>query len=291
MRARRAKAFALEQPRRHGLGGYGFGILAAVVAQALDFAEVIRAPWGALLALVLLASLARRSLCGHPLWWATVTVIGGAVLVSRPLFLPNHHYLMTYLALALTLTGLDRRPLHAPIEVSEGARTILAAVMACAVTQKLLSPTYVDFVGYVMATGGFAEPVLMQLDTVASAVGRNSAEAAQFFAQAPDPVAAIALRIPAGFGFMAAAWAGFIVVIEAYLAIMALVRPASPLFHLPFVTFLAVLGVIRRELIFASALCALGLLMTSHRPTRWHRAYLVVFAVVAAAAAWRLAFT
>jgi hypothetical protein len=270
------RRLALASPHR-------LAITAALVVQALDFGEIFPRPWGLLLSVPTLALPFSRTLWRSAGVWAAIALVDLGSIVTRPLFLPNHHFLIFYVALMLALAGTDpRRP--AAI-TARNAQLVLAAVMGLAAVQKLLSPSYVDYMGYMMATGGFGEPLLVRIDSLASAVGRNSAEAARFLATPPAASAALQLRVPGSFRLVAAVAAALVVALEGYLALMALARPASRGFHLGLLGFLALLGFIRSELVFLCALAALGLLLSSDRPSPWRWAYLSLLAVATPLAA------
>jgi hypothetical protein len=273
------RRLALASPHR-------LAITAALVVQALDFGEIFPGPWGLLLSAPTLALAFSRTLWRSAGVWAAIALVDLSSVVTRPLFLPNHHFLIFYVALMLALAGTD--PQRPAAITARNAQLILAAVMGLATVQKLLSPSYVDYMGYMMATGGFGEPLLVRIDSLASIVGRNSAEAARFLATPPAASAALQLRVPGSFRWVAAGAAVLVVALEAYLALMALVRPTSRAFHFGLLGFLGLLGFIRGELVFLCALAALGLLLSSDRPSLWRWAYLSLLAVAAPLAAARL---
>ena len=273
--------------RVSALPPFRLAIVATLVAQALDFAEVFPRPWGPVLAATTLALAFTRTLWHSASVWALVALVDLGPILTRPLFLPNHHFLTFYVALMLALAGTI--PPRAAAVAAHNARLIVAAVMGLAAAQKVLAPGYIDYMGYMTATGGFGEPVVVHLDLLASALGRNSAEAARFLAGSPTDSATLSLRVPGSFGVFATAVAGLVVAFEMYLAVMVLARPRSAAFHLGLVGFLALLGFIRTEFIFLCVLTALGLLLTSDRPTRWRWAYVLLLVAAAPLAIVRLA--
>jgi hypothetical protein len=258
---------------------------AALAVQALMFVENFPFPWGLLLAAPALVLPWTRAAWRSPFVWGLIAFADAVPLVTRPLFVPNHHFLMTYVALAFCLAGAGEERARL---LATNARWILAGVMALAVAQKLLAAGFPGYVGFMIATGGFVDPVLGR-SAVAGALADNAARAAAFLASAPADGAAQVLRVPAGFGSYARGAAAAIVAVEGGLALLALLRPDRPLFHAAYLGFLGVLGFIRSELLFLSALAMLGLLISCARPSRWRWLYVALLLVALPAATLRIA--
>jgi hypothetical protein len=258
---------------------------AALAVQALTFVENFPFPWGLLLAVPVLVLPWTRAAWRSPIVWGLIALADAVPLVTRPLFVPNHHFLMTYVALAFCLAGAGEERARL---LASNARFILAGVMALAVAQKLLSADYPGYVGFMIATGGFADPVLGS-SAAAGALADNAALATRFLASAPADGGVQALRIPAGFGSYARGAAAAIVVVEGALAALALLRPDRPLFHAAYLGFLGVLGFIRSELLFLSALAMIGLVIACARPSRWRWLYVALLLVALPAATLRIA--
>jgi hypothetical protein len=140
-----------------------------------------------------------------------------------------------------------------------------------------------------IASGGFAEPVLGRGAAAAGVLADNAAQAAHFLASAPADGVGLALRVPGGLAGYARAAAAGIIVAEGALAALALFRPDRAIFHAAYLGFLAVLGFIRSELVFLSALATLGLLISCTRASRWRWLYVAILLVSVPAAIWRLA--
>jgi hypothetical protein len=259
---------------------------AALVVQALIFIENFSFPWGLLLAAPALLVPLTASAWRSPIVWGLIALADFVPLLMRPLFVPNHLFLMTYVALALCLAGVGERRVRL---MAANARWILAGVMALAALQKLLSVDYSGFVGFMIATGGFAEPVLGRGAAAAGALADNAAQAGHFLASVPVDGATQALRVPAGFAAYARGAAIGIIVVEGALAALVLFRPDRALFHIAYAGFLTVLGLVRSELLFLSALAMLGLLISCARPSRWRWLYLAILLVALPAATSRLA--
>jgi hypothetical protein len=261
---------------------------AALVVQALMFVENFPFPWGLLLAAPALVLPWTASAWSSPIAWGQFALADAVPLLTRPLFVPNHLFLMTYVALALCLAGAGEGRVR---RVAANARWILAGVMALAAVQKLLSVDYSGFVGFMIATGGFAEPVLGRGGAAGGALAENAALAAHFLASVPVDGAAQALRVPARFGAYAGTAAAGIIVVEGALAALAMFRPDRAHFHVVYLGFLIVLGLVRSELLFLSALALLGLLICCARPSRWRWLYVALLLVALPAATWRLAWS
>jgi hypothetical protein len=259
---------------------------AALVVQALIFVENFPFPWGLVLAVPALVLPWTRSAWRSPVVWGVLALIDVVPLVTRPLFVPNHHFLMTYVALASCLAGTGEGRVRL---LADNARWLLAGVMALAAAQKLLSGGYSDYVGFMIATGGFAEPMFGRGAAAAGALADNAAQAARFLAAVPVEGAGQALRVPAGFGSYARGAAAVIIAVEAALAALVLLRPDRALFHAVYVGFLSVLGFIRSELLFLSALAMLGLLIACARPSRWRWVYVALLLFALPAATLRIA--
>src|SRR5262245_2293036 len=78
---------------------------AALAVQALMFVENFPFPWGPLLAVPALVLPWTPGAWRSPVVWGLIALADAVPLVTRPLFVPNHHFLMTYVALAFCLAG------------------------------------------------------------------------------------------------------------------------------------------------------------------------------------------
>jgi hypothetical protein len=237
-------------------------------------------PLAALAAVLLLAAAIAR--LGTSAWlWGALALLCGAGLLRAPLLAANHHYLATYLALALTLSALDRR--DAAAAVAANARWIFVGIMGLAALQKLLSPSYRDgsFLGLMITKGAFFEPLLLHVDAAASLLGRNAAQVARFLADAPAPGVALALDPPPYLGALARGGSLLIVLIEGALALGAALRPRAGWLHAALLAFFVALALMRQELVFLSLLIALAVAMLAGAPSRWRWAYLALLIGVA----------
>ena len=111
---------------------------AALLVQALIFVENFSFPWGLLLAVPALVLPWTASAWQAPIAWGLLALADVVPLLTRPLFVPNHLFLMTYVALALCLAGAGEGRVRL---MAANARWILAGVMALAVLQKFCRST------------------------------------------------------------------------------------------------------------------------------------------------------
>ncbi len=123
----------------------------------------------------------------------------------------------------------------------------------------------------------------------ACAIPKYTPQSIRFLASVSVEGVTQAMRVPAGFGAYARGAAVGIIVIEGALAALALFRPDRALFHVVYAGFLTVLGLVRSELLFLSALATLGLLISCARPSRWRWLYVAILLVALPAATLRLA--
>jgi len=100
---------------------------AALVVQALIFVENFPFPWGLLLAAPPLVLPWTASAWRSPIAWGLLALADVVPLLTRPLFVPNHLFLMAYVALALCLAGTGEGRVRL---MAANARWILAGVMA-----------------------------------------------------------------------------------------------------------------------------------------------------------------
>lgn len=203
-------------------------------------------------------------------WWAWAVVTGVMVggIALRPLDVPNHHYMLSYFAGAITV-ALTGRPEDHEALLRGNARWLIVALMGLATLQRVLSPTFLDgsYIGYELTRGGFLEPVQPLLGEVAETARANDAAALAFRETVPTPGDGVTLQSTTPTPRLAAyLFTAMILTIEAWIALIMWRAPRSLLAHLSIWLFVVTLTVIRQEMTFITVLCAVGLL--SCPPTR-----------------------
>ncbi|MEL6444721.1 MAG: hypothetical protein AAF089_11605 [Bacteroidota bacterium] len=232
---------------------------------------------------IVLGVTTRRAL----LVWPVICVTLAMGLVARPLDMPNHHWMVTYLAAVISIATLWTRDPAAQVEaLRASARWLLVVLMGFATVQKLLSPDFMDgsYIGFELIRGGFAGPVLELIPAIGSVIGPN-AEAVQHFHETPPAdLAAITLASPfPGFATAAYTITALTLLMEAWLCLGMWAFPKRRITHLSLILFIVTLAVIRQEVTFISVVCVVGLLACTPEQ-RWLRWTYIGLAVVTAAA-------
>ena len=245
-------------------------VCAAYVATTVGFGDPARAVAWVGLGIVMFAGAAGR---GGWQGWAVVAAGLALGIAGRPLAVANHHYVLTWASLALALA------LSAPVDerrtlVRHNARWLLVAIMGFATVHKLISGPFMDgsFLGFGIATGAFAEPLLQFCPSCLESIGRNVAAVGEFRTTVPEAGAAVTLidpvpNLPAvarGFGLAT-------LLVEAVLFALFLFVPRARATHLLLLAFAAGLGVNRQELTFISVVAVLGFMScpAEHARLRW----------------------
>ena len=236
------------------------------------------------LALILIL-VARPSCTISP--WPWLVVLGTLFysLLKRPLDVPNHHYMMTYLSLALVLTFTTPQEKQTSI-IACNVRWMLVVLMGFATVQKLLSPTFLDssYLGYELVRGGFCDPVLHLFENVAEISTENDRLIEEFRSQSPEQGASVQLSPPVqNLTTVARVFAISILAIELWLCVGFLAFPGWLLSHLSLLAFIVTLGVLRQEFTFISVVSAMGMMACGEsRPViRYTYAGLAVFTAAA----------
>ncbi|MEM6280050.1 MAG: hypothetical protein AAF733_11260 [Verrucomicrobiota bacterium] len=216
--------------------------------------------------------------------WATVSFCLLAGIVMRPIDVPNHHYMLFYAGLALTLC-LTADPARRLELMRINFRWIIVALMGIATVQRLVQPTFMtgDYLGLETALGGFAHP-LLKLFPEHLAIANANKELVETLRNAPPgQLDAVTLTSPfPALPFIAKSFMIVILVIEAWVCLLMWRLPKHWLTHLSIMAFGASLAVLRQELTFISVLCLLGLL-SCPVDKKWIRlAYTMVAILVAA---------
>lgn len=161
----------------------------------------------------------------------------GLAVLAAPLAVPNHLVVAGWLALLVALRG-GRDP--------AAARALYGVLMGLATVQKLLSPDFGSFVGFLGLTGGLVRP-LWGLEAWARLFEGNHA-----LVDGVPLGEAVVLRGPASTGAWSVAVAWGIVAVEAALTGLA-VRGGRAFLGLA-AAFVVALPVVREEPVFAAVL-------------------------------------
>ena len=215
------------------------------------------------------------ALIARPMWttsaWLWVGVLGSlvATIVARPTDVPNHHFMLSYIALAMVLIcsapGGDRAEL-----MMRNARWMLVVLMCFATVQKVCQPTFRDgsYMGYEITRGGFAGPTLFLFGDVDEVTSRNDQRIKEFRQAPPSEVSSVQLEPPvANLPTVSRGFALATIAVELLLLLGFLFAPSAVVSHLLLLSFIISLGVLRQELTFISVVSALGLMATSERQT------------------------
>jgi hypothetical protein len=195
---------------------------------------------------------------------ALCLTLGGHVVAVGldPAGLPNHHFLLAYIAGAVLLNGPS---------VAEAARWLYVALMFFAALQKVLSPTFVDgsFLAWMMLDGGLFGPILGWVpgwDEV-TALNRQIVAASGYPPTLPERV----LYGPVWLALAGRLFAWSVVAVELALCLLAAGWPRSTAFHVLGTGFVLLLPVVRPEWIFAAALALLTGLACRDQEPAWRR--------------------
>lgn len=194
--------------------------------------------------------------------WVAMVAILTLGIASRPFDVPNHHFVLTYLTVAMAL-ALSAGPDDAAEVLRWNGRWLIVVIMGFATLHRLLSDDFMDgsYVGYMIATGGFVGPLLQKCGACADAVAGNVQLITEFRASPPSPDLGVQLTspvpaLPVATGIMT----GIILSIEALIFVVFLWRPTGRIAHFTLLAFAVVLGLVRQEFMFISVLSVLGYL-------------------------------
>lgn len=244
--------------------------LALVVAAIVIIAYVFTTPRADETLRAVIAALLFASLIGgvsHRAWfsiWPLVTAGLAAGILARPLDVPNHHWMMTYLSAAISLSTLFARDHQERLEnLRSNARWLLVVLMAFATAQKLLSPQFMDatYIGFELTRGGFASPLLKLVPHSREIIEANAQLVEQLHTTPPAELPQVTLRSP----FPALPWLAYgftasIVLMEFWLCATMWLIPRRLITHLSLIAFAFTLAFLRQEFTFISVVCTLGLL-------------------------------
>ncbi|MEN1681383.1 MAG: hypothetical protein AAGJ46_17510 [Planctomycetota bacterium] len=227
----------------------------------------------------------------QPRWtcspWPWVVVLSSLLwtLVGRPLDVPNHHFMLTYVSAAVALS-LGARPALRAETLQRNARWLLVVLMGFATVHKVVSPTFRDgsYLGYEIARGGFGDPVMPLLGSVGQVSAENDRRIVGFRARDPASAESVTLDPPVPFfPEVAVGFAVLILAIEALIFAGFLLAPRHAVSHLLLISFATTLAVLRQEFTFISVISAIGMMACTPQQRGIRLAY-GVFSVLCAAA-------
>jgi hypothetical protein len=234
------------------------------------------------LTVFLIAVFADRFGSRWPAWAAVATVMVTGIAM-RPLEVPNHHYMLTYVSCALALS-LSGAPERREALLQTNARWMLVALMSIATLQRLLQPAFLDgsYLGFELVRGGFLKPLLPLFGNVASIATANNAAAEAFRATPPWVMTEVFLTAPfAAVDEVAHIFVAAILGIEAWVAFVMWKYPERPVSHLSLWFFAGTLSLLRQEMMFITVLCTVGLMSCPRSLPRIRLGYLLLACVFA----------
>ena len=219
--------------------------------------------------------------------WPLVAITLLVALLQRPTDVPNHHWMMMYVSFAISLSCLIGRTDQERLDdLAASTRWLIVVLMGFATVQKLLSPSFMDatYIGFELARGSFATPVLKFFSETYQIVESNNALVDQLHASPPSELAEVTLPPPyPGLTYLAYGFTAAIIGMEAWLFACMVWLPKRVMTHLSLIAFAGTLAVLRQEFTFISVVCTLGLLSCGGNH-KWVRLIYVVLAILTAAA-------
>ncbi len=194
--------------------------------------------------------------------WAGVFAVMLAGFVMRPLDVPNHHVMLTYVAAAAALALTAKPEDHEPL-LRANARWFIVALMSLATLHRLLSADFLNgsYVAFESARGGFLTPLLPLWGDAEAVAAANDAAIDAFRATPPDAAESVTLTpLTPSPTLVTFVFAAAMLAIEAWVALVMWRFPHRLIAHLSVWFFVASLSVIRQEMTFITVLCAVGLL-------------------------------
>ena len=218
--------------------------------------------------------------------WIIVSIGFAIGILQRPLDVPNHHWMMTYLSAAIALALLFNQDTDdVTQELSESIRWLIVVLMGFATLQKLLSTNFMDssYIAFEVARGGFAAPVLKFIPAIYEPIQENIELVNNLHATPPGELGSVILNWPIpGFKAIAYGFTFSILAMEAWLFLGMLCWPKKYITHISLIAFATTLAVLRQEFTFISIVCSLGLLSCGAE-LRYCRYAYVTLAIVTAA--------
>lgn len=236
-----------------------------------------------------LSELKCRDFTPHHTWlwslsWAGLTASYALPMVTSPVLLPNHHYLLAYTALAAFVSfGWRSDDDHI---WGTNCRLLLASSMGFAALQKLCSVNFVtgSYFGLMLAKGEFL-PLFGSLSQLAAA---NERTFQAFLENDPGSSSAASLRLWPWLGVVAVALSWATIGVEFVMAVTMWRRPAHPLTAKTWRWFLVLLAPFRQELVFLCVLATLGYGVYATFDAKEAHKWKWLLLVMAPLTAWRL---
>jgi len=245
--------------------------------------ETIRASLAVtLFAMLVLGVTTARSL----MLWPLVTIGFLIALVSRPLDVPNHHWMMTYLSAAIAVSVLSTSKDATRIEnLQTNTRWLVIVLMGFATLQKLLSTNFINgtYIGFELARGGFAGPLLKRIPGIGDLVTENADLVQQLHTTPPEVLEQVSLTPFPSFALVAYGFTASILLIEGWLFLGVWLFPKRLITHLSLIAFIVTLTVLRQEVTFISVVCTLGLMSCGVEKPRLRACYALMAIFTAAA--------
>ena len=268
--------------------GFRFTVLLGVVVFLCYFFTSYRIGENAQTAAVIALS---SIIVGRRWWvvspWPWVVVLGSLLvtIAQRPIDVPNHHYVMTYVAIVFILVSTARDSDRLAL-LQENARWMLIVLMAFATVQKALQPTFRDgsYLAYELARGGFAGPLVPLMGEPGKKMRANDKLINEFRDKDPREVESVQLQKPIeNFRMLAYGFAILIIGIELWLAAGMWLAPHWLLTHLSLIAFIVTLAVLRQEFTFISVVSLMGVMATDVDRQKLRLTYAVLAVFTAAA--------
>ena len=149
--------------------------------------------------IVVLAGLVWPQWLHKPAFWGLILLHMVAELARGWFDVPNHHFVLTYVALAVTLNA-DRDDVEFAENMRVNARWLLVGIMGFATLHKGLSPTFMsgEYVGCMLARGAFLEVLAPLFSDFQAVTDANVEHIRDLLATPPTiaPDASVALTAP-----------------------------------------------------------------------------------------------
>jgi len=192
--------------------------------------------------------------------WLIVFVLLAIPVLWLRFDLANHHYVLTYLALAFFVSSAGTST-AIPENIAANARWMLVLILGFATLHRLLSPTFPDgsYIGFMLSKGGFFSYITDWFSPARQAIEQNQALLNRLSEHSLTPHEAVVLQPPVPyFGWVTKGIVWMMLVVEVWLGLAVLLAPGQTFTHLSLLAFVGILSVMRQELEFISILTLVG---------------------------------
>jgi hypothetical protein len=222
--------------------------------------------------IVILAGLIRPDFQHQSGYWGLILLHMVVELAMGWFEVPNHHFVLTYLLIAVTLCAACEDAEFASL-MRTNARWLLVGIMGFATLHKALSPTFMsgEYVGCMLARGSFLEVVAPLFPDFASITDANVEHIRDLLATSPniDPSASVTLTAPVPyFRAVTMAFVWLIVLGELWLAVVVAAFGSRPIATWSLWCFVVGLSLIRMEFMFVATITFLAYCLCEDRQTR-----------------------